>query len=105
VKNVQPNITTHLQLSKNTGRAIHIKLKYSPDYFITCIMAMNDGQVIINPVSLHGGIIPITSFAESEVEVARCLNVSYNAPFYDHLRMIKSNIRLMKEQINTLGKY
>jgi hypothetical protein len=97
MKTTQDNITTHLLLSKNTGLAIHIKLKNCNSYFITCIENMINGKIMANPISLHGAAIETPTFSEGEIEIARCLNVNYDAPFYVQLRAIKENIRFMKD--------
>jgi len=99
MKTAQQNIHNHLLLSKNTGLAIHIKLKDNHDYFISCVETIVNGTITIKPVSLHGIMLSTDSFRENEIEVAKCLNVNYNAPFYVQLRAIKESIRYMKDQI------
>jgi hypothetical protein len=104
MKTAQQNIKDHLILSQNTSLAIHIKLKSEKTFFITCVEQIAFGRITVNPVSLHGAIISTISFDEADIEVAKCLNVNYNSPFYTHLRAIKANIRIIKDQVTDVHR-
>jgi hypothetical protein len=98
------NIRYNLQLSKNKGVVIKIKLRHQENPILTTVEDIVNDIIVVKPVNLHGVSIPRTSFYVDEIEDAKCMRIFYNAPLYVRLRNIKSNIRIIQDKIQALAQ-
>jgi hypothetical protein len=97
---VRSEIFATLQLSKNQGLTVHLRLRHQQGVVTTTVLDVRGDIIMVKPVELPGVSLPRTSFYIDEIDSVRCPRILYNAPLYTKLSHIKENIRLFQEKIS-----
>jgi hypothetical protein len=98
-------ILRELLLSENRGYVISVKLKGFNRPFKTAVKQVDHNRIILHNTCIFGHSLEKTVFTLLDVEWVMRYKVLFNSPVYESIRIIKDNIRIMRNNIETLSQH
>ena len=92
-------ILRELLLSENRGYVLSIKVKNEFQPIKTAVQLVEHNRIVLMPTCIYGYALEKTTLTLLEIEWVKRYRVLYSNPMYESIRMIKENIRLMRDRI------
>jgi hypothetical protein len=100
MKTDKKEILREVLLSENRGYVLSIKLKDSKSLIKTAVKNVDHNKIILESTCIYGHPLERTVITLVEIEWVKRYKVLYTNSVFESIRIIKENIRLMR---NTLA--
>src|SRR5687768_11680394 len=102
MKTDKKEILRELLLSENRGFVLGIKLSNSKGLIKTAVKHVDHNKIILQSTCIFGHPIERTVLTLLDIEWVKRYRVTYDSPVYESIRMIKENIRIMRNRIGAI---
>jgi hypothetical protein len=99
MKTDKKEILRELLLSENRGYVLSIKIKDRAHPLKTAVKHIDHNRIILESTCIYGHPLERTVFTLIEIEWVKRYKVFYGNSVFESIRIIKDNIRLMRNNI------
>jgi hypothetical protein len=99
MKTDKKEILRELLLSENRGFVLSIKLSDGSRPIKTAVKHVDHNKIILQDTCVFGHPLSRTVLTLLDIESVTRYKVLYNSPVYESIRLIKDNIRVMRNRI------
>jgi hypothetical protein len=103
MKTDKKEILRELLLSENRGFVLSIKLTGDNRPIKTAVRHVEHNKIILQPTCIFGHRLERTVLTLMDIEGVTRYKVLYDSPVYESIRMIKDNIRIMRDRIGAIS--
>jgi hypothetical protein len=103
MKTDKKEILRELLLSENRGYVVSIKIKDQKRPLKTGVKRVEHNKIILHPTCIFGHPLDRSVITLVEIEWVKLYKVFYSSPVYESIRIIKDNMRLMKNNLSAIG--
>ncbi len=103
MKTDKKEILRELLLSENRGYLLSIKLRDMDRPIKTAVKNVNHNKIVFESTCIFGHPLDRTVVTLIDIEWVKRYKVLFNSPVYESIRMIKDNIRIMRDRIGVLS--
>ena len=104
MKTDKKEILRELLLSENRGFVVSIKLANQRQPIKTAVKHLDHNKIVLESTCIFGHPLECTVITLLDIEWVTRYKVLYNSPVYESIRMIKDNIRVMRNRIGTIAE-
>jgi hypothetical protein len=97
-------ILRELLLSENRGYVLSIKLKNQSSLLRTAVRKVEHNRIALESTCIFGYPLERTTITLIDIEWVKRYKVLYTSPVYESIRIIKDNIRLMRNNIGLANR-
>src|SRR5688572_31386894 len=97
-------ILRELLLSENRGYVVGVKLKGFNRPFRTAVKHVDHNRIILQDTCIFGHPLEKTIVTLLDIEWVTRYKVLFTSPVYESIRIIKDNIRVMRNNMETIGQ-
>jgi hypothetical protein len=101
MKTDKKEILRELLLSENRGFALGIKLKGQRP-IKTAVRNLDHNKIVLESTCIFGYPLDRTVISLMDIEWVTRYKVLFHSPVYESIRMIKDNIRIMRNRIEVM---
>jgi hypothetical protein len=105
MKTDKKEILRELLLSENRGFVLSIKLNDHAYPIKTAVKSVDHNKIILESTCIFGHPLERTVLTLLDIEWVKRYKVLYNSPVYESIRLIKDNIRVMRNRIGVLSEH
>ena len=99
MKTDKKEILRELLLSENRGFVLSIKFRDQDKPIKTAVKHVDHNKIVLESTCIFGHPIDRTVITLLDVEWVKRYKVMFNSPVYESIRLIKDNIRVMRDRI------
>jgi hypothetical protein len=99
MKTDKKEILRELLLSENRRFVLCIKLKNESRPFKTAVRSIDHNRIVLEPTCIFGHPLSQSVITLIDIEWVKRYKVVFDNPVYESIRMIKDNIRIMRDRI------
>jgi hypothetical protein len=104
MKTDKKEILRELLLSENRRFVLCIKLRNESRPFKTAVKSLDHNRVILESTCIFGHPLDHTVVTLLDIEWVKRYKVLFDNPVYESIRMIKDNIRVMRDRIGVVSQ-
>lgn len=104
MKTDKKEILRELLLSENRGFVLCIKLHGQRQTIKTAVKQLDHNRITLQPTCIFGHPLERTVITLVDIEWATRYKVLFTSPVYESIRMIKDNIRIMRDRLGVVGQ-
>ncbi len=105
MKTDKKEILRELLLSENRGFVLSIKLSGQSQPIKTAVKAVDHNKIVLESTCIFGHPLDRTVVTLLDIEWVKRYKVLYNSPVYESIRLIKDNIRVMRNRIGIIADH
>jgi hypothetical protein len=103
MKTDKKEILRELLLSENRGYVLSIKIKDCSHPLRTAVKQINHNRIILESTCIYGHPLERSVLTLVEIEWVKRYKVFYSNSVFESIRIIKDNIRLMRNNIAAIN--
>jgi hypothetical protein len=103
MKTDKKEILRELLLSENRGFVLCIKLNNDRKPIKTAVKQVDHNKIVLQSTCVFGHPLDRTVLTLLDIEWVKRYKVMYDSPVYESIRMIKDNIRIMRDRIGSIS--
>jgi hypothetical protein len=103
MKTDKKEILRELLLSENRGFVLCIKLNNDRKLIKTAVKHLDHNKIVLQATCVFGHPLERTVLTLLDIEWVKRYKVMYDSPVYESIRMIKDNIRIMRDRIGSIS--
>ena len=104
MKTDKKEILRELLLSENRGFVLSIKLNNQSQPVKTAVRHADHNKIILEETCIFGHPLDRTVITLMDIDWVKRYKVLYNSPVYESIRLIKDNIRVMRNRIGMIAE-
>lgn len=103
MKTDKKEILRELLLSENRGFVLNIKLIDDSRPIKTAVKHVDHNKIVLESTCIFGHPLERTVLTLLDIEWVKRYKVQFDSPVYESIRLIKDNIRLMRNRIGIMA--